>query len=170
FHTGLEGQRAHAVLVQRPRDTLVALILVVDDVILPAHFRFADVQDQIIRGLPDLAEGGADVLDRALVDGVVRQIQLRRPHPFADDLHQLLHLCGWEGQLGDLGRGIRQSAAPVSSATMATSLSPRPLKLMRMRSSEARRLFNTHAMAWALSSAGRMPSSRERAAKASRAS
>ena len=92
FDARFEGERTHAVLVKRPGDTLVALFLGVDRVILPAHFRLADVEDQIVGGLPDLAECVANVIDGALIDGIVREVELRRPHPFADDLHQLLDL------------------------------------------------------------------------------
>src|SRR5204862_6923182 len=35
--TGFERERAHAVLEQRPRNAFVALVLIVDDVVFPAH-------------------------------------------------------------------------------------------------------------------------------------
>ncbi len=92
--TRLERERAYPVLVQRPRDALVALRLTVDDVVLPPHLCLPDVEDQVVGGLPNLAECAADVIDGALVHGVVRQVQLRSPHPLADDLHQLLDLRG----------------------------------------------------------------------------
>jgi len=94
FHAGLERERPHAVLVQRPGDALVALRLGVHGVIFPPHFRLTDVEDQVVGSLPDLPEGRADVVDGALVDGIIRKVQLRGPHPLADDLHQLLDLRG----------------------------------------------------------------------------
>src|SRR6185503_12400701 len=163
-------ERADAVLVQRPRDAFVALLLAVDGVVFPADFRFAHIENEIVGRLPDLAEGGPNVFDGALIDRIVREVQLRRAHPLADDLHQLFDLRRRERQLRDGRRGVRQIAAPVSSATIATSLSPRPLRLIRIRSFEVHRLLITHAIACALSSAGRIPSSRERAANASSAS
>ncbi len=93
----LERERANAVFEERPRDALVALVLAVDDVILPADLRLADVENQIVGGLPDLAERGANVVDGTLIDGIVREVELSRPHPLADDLHQLLDLRRREG-------------------------------------------------------------------------
>src|SRR5205823_5644287 len=169
FHARPEGDGADSVLEQRPGDALVALVLAVDDVVLPAQLRLPDVEHQIVRRLPDLAERGADVVDRTLVHGIVRQIELRGPDPLGQDLHQLFDLLRRQRHLG-YGR-VRQRVAPVSSATMATSLSPRPLTFSTTRS-PARNLPrrpSTHATAWALSSAGTMPSRRESAANASSA-
>src|SRR3989441_3428700 len=113
----------------------------------------------------------------ALVDRIVREIQLGGAQTLDDDLHQLLDLGGRQRQLG---RGLTgrdpahpgQSFAPVSSATIATSLSPRPLRLMSTRSPARQfpRRPSTHATACALSRAGTMPSSRDSAAKAASAS
>src|SRR3989442_12679085 len=109
---------------------------------------------QVVGGLPHVPKGPFDVLHRALVDRIVREIQLGGPQTLDEDLHQLLDLGGGQRQLG---RGLTgrapadpgQSFAPVSSATIATSLSPRPLSLITTRS-PARQLPprpNTHATA-----------------------
>src|SRR2546422_11132102 len=63
----LERQGTHAVLVQGPGDALVALRLDVDGVVLPPHLRLADIEVQVIGGLPDLPEGASDDVDGALI-------------------------------------------------------------------------------------------------------
>src|SRR2546426_128468 len=130
---GLERERADAVLVQRPGDALVALVLAVDDRVFPAQLGLAHVEVQIVGRLPDLAERGADVVDRALVHGIVRQVELGGPDALRHDLHQVLDLGRRQRQLGDGSREPARPAqrtAPLSSATIATSLSPRPLRLI----------------------------------------
>src|SRR5256886_8807687 len=158
-----------SVLVERPGDALTALLLVVDDVVFPAQLGLADVEHEIVGRLPDLAKRRPDVVDGALIDGVVRQVELGGPDPLRQDLQQLFDLLRRQRQLG-YGR-VGQVAAPVSSATMATSLSPRPLKFSKTTSParHAPRCASTQAMAWALSTAGRIPSSRESEANASSA-
>src|SRR5206468_11503465 len=165
----LEREGADAVLVERPGDALGALLLVVDDVVFPAQLGLADVEHQIVGRLPDLAKRRPDVVDRALIHRIVRQVELGGPDPLRQDLQQLFDLLRRQRQLG-YGR-VGQVAAPVSSATMATSLSPRPLKFSKTTSParHAPRCASTQAMAWALSTAGRIPSSRESEANASSA-
>ena len=171
LHARLEQERADAVLVQRPGDALVLLLLVVDDGAFPAQVRLTHVEVQIVGGLPDVAERAADVLDRALVDRIVGEVELRRPHALAEERHQLLDLRRRQGQLGNRRGCVAQIAAPVSSATRATSLSPRPLRLTTTTSPSCQRpgCPSTQATAWALSSAGRIPSNRLSPAKASSA-
>src|SRR2546425_1253305 len=94
---------------------------------------------QVVGRLPHLAEGSLDVVDGALVDRIVWEIQLGGAQTLDEDLHQLLDLGGRQRQLGRRLTGREpaqpgQSLAPVSSATIATSLSPRPLRLMSTRS------------------------------------
>src|SRR5438128_2624598 len=71
------------------------------------------------------------------------------------------------------GQAIRGTglAIPVSSATMETSLSPRPLSFSKTRSPgrHGPRCASTQGTAWALSTAGRIPSSRDSEANASSA-
>src|SRR5256886_11003137 len=68
-----------SVLVERPGDALTALLLVVDDVVFPAQLGLADVEHEIVGRLPDLAKRRPDVVDGALIDGVVRQVELGGP-------------------------------------------------------------------------------------------
>src|SRR2546426_840860 len=101
---------------------------------------------QVVGRLPHLSEGPLDVVHVALVDRIVGEIQLGGAQTLDEDLHQLLDLSGRQRQLG---RGLTgrkpadpgQSFAPVSSATIATSLSPRPLRLMSTRSGRQGRRY-----------------------------
>src|SRR2546422_4404191 len=165
----LERERADAVLVERPGDALAALLLVVDDVVFPPQLGLADVEHQIVGRMPDLAKRRPDIVDGALIHRIVRQVELGGPDPLRQDLQQVFDLLRRQRQIG-YGR-VGQMVAPVSSATMATSLSPRPLRFSKTTSParHSPRCASTQATAWALSTAGRIPSRRDREANASSA-
>src|SRR2546425_11348548 len=88
----LERERADAVLEERPGDALAPRLLAVDDCIFPADLGLAHVEREVVGGLPDLAQRRANVIHRPLVDGVVRQVELRGAQPLRQDLPQLLDL------------------------------------------------------------------------------
>src|SRR5213594_2675839 len=137
-----------------------------------AHdLRFLDARLERERADAVLVERPGDALTALLlvVDEVVRQVELGGPDPLRQDLQQLFDLLRRQRQLG-YGR-VGQVAAPVSSATMATSLSPRPLRFSNTTSParHAPRGASTQATAWALSNAGRIPSRRESETNASSA-
>ena len=107
----------------------------------PAEVRLGDRENDFGRVRPDRREGGVQVLDRALVDRIVRQVELVRLDRARELPQHLLHELRRARRLRELvrprsscgaivGRGHEAMRSPSSSLTCVTSLSPRPLMQM----------------------------------------
>ena len=114
--TPADGHGPHAVLEQTPAQTLVLVGLPVDDLVFPGELRLGDVQHQLLGSRPDRSTRCLDVLNRALMDGVVRQVDLERPKRLDHCRHQLDHLS--RGNSRWLNLGLRgHSRMPRVAAT-----------------------------------------------------
>ena len=105
-----EAQFAHAVLVERPWQTVRGLRRFAHrDVPEPADLRLGERQRHVLRFLPDGRERRARRVHRAAIDGVVREIQLVRPDGLRQQAQDVLDRRGQERQIlhANCGRARR---------------------------------------------------------------
>ena len=130
FDAGDERESPQSILVQLPRQSFGLVRLPEDRGLLPGDLLFLNVEHQSPGHVPDRCKGFGDLLERALVDRVVRQVHLQRALSLGEHPQEFFHGA-------DIGRRRRDARArshdgvPIVAATCATSLSPRPLRQRR---------------------------------------
>ncbi len=92
----MDRERPHPVLEQSPRETLALVELVVDDLLLPHEVGLHHVEHQLVHRAQMGRNAIAQVLRRALVDRIVREVHVEGAKRFRQAVDQLRDLGGGE--------------------------------------------------------------------------
>src|SRR5438045_7380573 len=133
----------------------------------PAKIVIGDLKDDRFCFGPEIRECRPHAIHRASVHRIVRHVQLLSARRFCKLTQRVSYVDDRERKLvsvfvdGECARAGQTAGAP-RCATSATSLSPRPLRHTTIKSSgwKLDEFWETHAIAWAVSSAGIIPSRR----------
>jgi hypothetical protein len=93
------GEFTHPVAVEEEGQRVGAVLAPVDLLALPGHAVFLHHEVERLLGGPDHAKGLDQVLEEAVVDGVVAVVELVGPERLAQDQKEFAHVADWE----DLG-------------------------------------------------------------------